>query len=126
VRVDRAERNGRPAPKAQNHSLSDTPEAEESDPDTHVEGPENYGTRQMLDGEETEDTHIRRSNRKVRQPSRFANAVMVGLRIGKLFHTDPIWDTLSPHKELPQFWEVTLEQDMTSFRVFSRNQRSTR
>jgi hypothetical protein len=143
-RVDRGARNRRPAPKAENHSVPDTPESEDIDPDSDIddqnaedvmdiqelidaeshrmrEVPENYDTGQRLDAGEIEDTHIRGSNRKVRQPSRFANAVMVGLRIGKLYHTDPIWDTLSHTKHCHNFGK-SCWNSKRRLQIFSRDQ----
>jgi hypothetical protein len=36
-RVDRGARNRRPAPKAENHSVPDTPESEDIDPDSDID-----------------------------------------------------------------------------------------
>jgi hypothetical protein len=77
------------------------------------EGPENDDIGQRLDTGEIEDNPIRRSSRKVKQPTRFANKVMVGLQCGRMIHTDPIWDALLPLNPLPRYQGVTLEQDMT-------------
>jgi hypothetical protein len=66
------------------------------------------------------ETNIRRSNRRTKLPSRFANAVTIGLQIGRFFCTDPIWDTLSPLKPLPEKLLVPLEQDMTSSSFLTR------
>jgi hypothetical protein len=64
-------------------------------------------------GEEN-DNLIRWSSRRVKQPTPFANKVMVGLQCGRMIHTDPIWDALLPLNPLPKYQGVALEQDMTS------------
>jgi hypothetical protein len=54
---------------------------------------------------------VRRSNRRSKPPSRFANAVILGLQIGQFFKTDASWNNLIPLKPLPEM--VYLEQDVS-------------
>jgi hypothetical protein len=74
----------------------------------------------LLDSGEDVGQSIRRSNRKTRQPSRFVNAAIFGLQVGRLLRTDPIWNIMTPPKSLPGTNGIILEQDMTSSSFFTR------
>jgi hypothetical protein len=78
------------------------------------DGNRQFDTGTVENTEGKDDNPIRRSSRRVKQPTRFANKVMVGLQCGRMIHTDPIWDALLPLNPLPKYQGVALEQDMTS------------
>jgi hypothetical protein len=84
--------------------------------------PENCDTGQRFDVGEIEDSHIRRSNRKVRQPSRFASAVMIGLWIAKLFHTDPTLRYVIPTQRITTISGNHVGKRCDIVQVFSRDQ----
>jgi hypothetical protein len=62
----------------------------------------------------------RRSGRKVKPPSRFANAVMIGLLFGMFCYTQSVWNIIQPLQDLPGTNGIVLEQDMTSSNFLSR------
>ena len=71
-------------------------------------------------GEEGDQT-VRKSNRKSKPPSRFIQAVMIGLQMGKFLHTDPMWNVLKPLQDLPSTHGIVLEQDMTASSTLLRH-----
>jgi hypothetical protein len=73
-----------------------------------------------IDPGEEEVYIIRRSGRKTRQPSRFVNAVMLGLQMGKFLYSEPIWNVLTPLQSVPGAHAIILEQDMTTSSFLSR------
>jgi hypothetical protein len=73
-----------------------------------------------IDPGEEEVYSIRRSGRKTRQPSRFVNAVMLGLQMGKFLYSEPIWNVLTPLQSVPGAHAIILEQDMTTSSFLSR------
>jgi hypothetical protein len=58
-------------------------------------------------------THPRRSQRRTKPPSRFANTVKIGKRIGKFFDNDGSLNQLRPLKSLPTTKSTVLEQDVS-------------
>jgi hypothetical protein len=73
-----------------------------------------------IDPGEQEVYSIRRSGRKTRQPSRFLNAVMDGLQMGKFLYSEPIWNVLTPLQSVPGAHAIILEQGMTTSSFLSR------
>jgi hypothetical protein len=74
---------------------------------------------EALDTGERSHVGTRKSNRRTKPPSRFANAVTIGLNIGRFFYNDQHWNALTPLKPLPPTM-VPLEQDMTQSSFLSR------
>jgi hypothetical protein len=68
-------------------------------------------------------TTVRRSNRRTKPPSRFENAVILGLQLGQFLNTDNSWNSLIPLKPLPE--TVYLEQDVSQPTFLSRQELST-
>jgi hypothetical protein len=81
---------------------------------------EDTGQEQDLQLGEIDEPLIRRSNQRMKTPSRFANAVMIVLQIGKALFTDPVWNALVPLQTLAGTNGIILEQDMTSSNFLSR------
>jgi hypothetical protein len=77
---------------------------------------------QVLDSDDKGEVGIpnrRRSNRQITRPSRFANAITIGVQLGRMFSSDQSWNNLCPLKTLPNAL-VTLEQDVKSSSHLSR------
>jgi hypothetical protein len=55
-----------------------------------------------------------------RSPSRFVNAGMVGLQMGKFLYSEPIGNVLTPLQNVPGAHAIILEQDMTTSSFLSR------
>ena len=131
-----------PVPRGNNPDREEIPEGGETDLDPAEELvntldeclPEGsmQGNPQALDDELISDSGrlhdsgkdvgqpTRRSNRKIKPPSRFVNAVMVGLQLGKLLYTQPLWSAMTTLQELPGTKGIVLEQDFTSFNFLSK------
>jgi hypothetical protein len=95
---------------------------DQTDPCIDVDDGTDEIAMEPVEGDNVDDPTIRHSTRRTKPPSRFANAVMIGLQAARFFNNYMSWDNLTPLEPLLEIRVVSLEQDVSGPRFLSRQE----